>query len=62
MLFRSFGVYIVSDGANKPYRLKVRAPSFAHLAAINEMVKGHMLADVVSVIGTLDLVFGELDR
>ena len=57
-----FGVYIVSDGANKPYRLKVRAPSFVHLAAINEMVKGHMLADVVSVIGTLDLVFGELDR
>jgi len=57
-----FGVYIVSDGANKPYRLKVRAPSFAHLAAINEMVKGHMLADVVSVLGTLDLVFGELDR
>jgi len=57
-----FGVYIISDGANKPYRLKVRAPSFVHLAAINEMVKGHMLADVVSVIGTLDLVFGELDR
>ena len=57
-----FGVYIVSDGANKPYRLKVRAPSFAHLAAINEMVKGHMLADVVSVLGTLDLVFVELDR
>ena len=57
-----FGVYVVSDGANKPYRLKVRAPSFAHLAAINEMVKGHMLADVVSVLGTLDLVFGELDR
>ena len=57
-----FGVYIVSDGANKPYRLKIRTPSFVHLAAINEMVKGHMLADVVSVIGTLDLVFGELDR
>ena len=56
-----FGVYIISGGANKPYRLKVRAPSFVHLAAINEMVKGHMLADVVSVIGTLDLVFGELD-
>ncbi|SVA54101.1 uncharacterized protein METZ01_LOCUS106955, partial [marine metagenome] len=53
-----FGVYIVSDGANKPYRLKIRTPSFVHLAAINEMVKGHMLADVVSVIGTLDLVFG----
>ena len=57
-----FGVYIICVGANKPYRLKVRAPSFVHLAAINEMVKGHMLADVVSVIGTLDLVFGELDR
>ena len=57
-----FGIYIISDGANKPYRLKVRAPSFVHLAAINEMVKGHMLADVVSVIGTLDIVFGELDR
>ena len=57
-----FGVYIISDGANKPYRLKIRTPSFVHLAAINEMVKGHMLADVVSVIGTLDLVFGELDR
>ena len=57
-----FGVYIVSDGANKPYRLKIRPPSFAHLAAINEMVKGHMIADVVSVIGTLDIVFGEIDR
>ena len=57
-----FGVYIVSDGANKPYRLKIRTPSFVHLSAINEMVKGHMLADVVSVIGTLDIVFGEIDR
>ncbi len=57
-----FGVYIVSDGANKPYRLKIRPPSFAHLAAINEMVEGHMIADVVSVIGTLDIVFGEIDR
>ena len=57
-----FGVYIVSDGANKPYRLKIRPPSFAHLAAINEMVEGHMMADVVSVIGTLDIVFGEIDR
>ena len=57
-----FGVYIVSDGANKPYRLKVRAPGFAHLAAMNEMVSGHMLADVVAVIGTQDIVFGEIDR
>ena len=57
-----FGVYIVSDGANKPYRLKIRTPSFVHLSAINEMVKGHMVADVVSVIGTLDIVFGEIDR
>jgi len=57
-----FGIYLVSDGANKPYRLKIRAPGFAHLAALNEMVKGHMLADVVAIIGTQDIVFGELDR
>lgn len=57
-----FGVYLVSDGANKPYRLKVRAAGFAHLAAMNEMVKGHMLADVVAIIGTMDVVFGEIDR
>ena len=57
-----FGCYLVSDGANKPYRLKIRAPGFAHLAAMNEMVKGHMLADVVAVIGTMDVVFGEIDR
>jgi NADH-quinone oxidoreductase subunit D len=57
-----FGVYIVSDGANKPYRVKVRAPGFAHLAAMDEMVRGHMLADVVAVIGTQDIVFGEIDR
>jgi len=57
-----FGTYIVSDGANKPYRLKVRAPGFAHLSAMNEMVSGHMLADVVTVIGTMDIVFGEIDR
>lgn len=56
------GVYLVSDGANKPYRLKVRAPGFAHLASLDEMVKGHMLADVVAVIGTQDIVFGEIDR
>ena len=57
-----FGVYLVSDGANKPYRLKVRAPGFAHLAAMNELIQGHMLADVVAIIGTLDIVFGEIDR
>jgi NADH-quinone oxidoreductase subunit D len=57
-----FGVYLISDGANKPYRVKVRAPGFAHLAAMSEMVEGHMLADVVAVIGSLDIVFGEIDR
>jgi len=57
-----FGIYMISDGANKPYRMKIRAPGFAHLAAMNEMVKGHMLADVVAVIGTMDIVFGEIDR
>jgi NADH-quinone oxidoreductase subunit D len=57
-----FGVYLVSDGANKPYRVKVRAPGFAHLSSMNEMVEGHMLADVVAVIGTQDIVFGEIDR
>ncbi|MCH8302003.1 MAG: NADH-quinone oxidoreductase subunit D [Proteobacteria bacterium] len=57
-----FGVYIISDGANKPYRVKVRPPGFAHLAAMSEMVEGHMLADVVAVIGSQDIVFGEIDR
>ncbi len=57
-----FGIYLISDGANKPYRVKIRAAGFAHIAAINEMVKGHMLADVVAVIGTQDIVFGEIDR
>ncbi|MGR8947477.1 MAG: NADH-quinone oxidoreductase subunit D [Gammaproteobacteria bacterium] len=57
-----FGIYLISDGANKPYRLKARAPGFAHLSAMNEMVNGHMLADVVAVIGTMDVVFGEIDR
>ncbi|MDE0459366.1 MAG: NADH-quinone oxidoreductase subunit D [Chromatiales bacterium] len=57
-----FGVYLVSDGANKPYRLKVRAPGFVHLAAMNELIQGHMLADVVAIIGTMDIVFGEVDR
>ncbi len=57
-----FGVYIISDGANKPYRVKIRAAGFAHLGALSEMVVGHMLADVVAVIGTQDIVFGEIDR
>ena len=57
-----FGVYLISDGANKPYRLKVRAPGFPHLAALDEMARGHMLADVVAIIGTQDIVFGEIDR
>jgi NADH-quinone oxidoreductase subunit D len=57
-----FGVYIISDGANKPYRVKIRPAGFAHLASMSEMVVGHMLADVVAVIGTQDIVFGEIDR
>ncbi len=57
-----FGIYLVSDGANKPYRLKIRAPSFPHLAALDEMSRGHMIADVVAIIGTQDIVFGEIDR
>jgi NADH-quinone oxidoreductase subunit D len=57
-----FGCYLISDGANKPYRVKIRAPGFPHLAAMDEMVKGHMLADVVAIIGTQDIVFGEIDR
>jgi NADH-quinone oxidoreductase subunit D len=57
-----FGIYLVSDGANKPYRMKIRAPGFAHLAALDEMSRGHMIADVVAIIGTQDIVFGEVDR
>jgi len=57
-----FGIYMISDGANKPYRVKIRAPGFAHLSALDEMTRGHMLADVVAVIGTQDIVFGEIDR
>jgi NADH-quinone oxidoreductase subunit D len=57
-----FGVYIISEGANMPYRLKFRAPGFAHLSALDEMSRGHMLADAVAIIGTLDIVFGEIDR
>jgi NADH-quinone oxidoreductase subunit D len=57
-----FGIYLVSDGGNKPYRLKIRAPGFAHLSALDEMARGHMIADVVAIIGTQDIVFGEVDR
>ena len=57
-----FGIYLISDGANKPYRLKIRAPGFAHLQGLDEMARGHMLADVVTIIGTQDIVFGEIDR
>ena len=57
-----FGIYMVSDGANKPYRLKIRAPGFAHLAALDEMTRGHMIADLVAIIGTQDIDFGEIDR
>ena len=57
-----FGIYLISDGANKPYRLKIRPPSFAHLAALDEMSRGHMIADVVTIIGTQDIVFGDIDR
>ena len=56
------GIYLISDGANKPYRMKIRAPGFAHIAALDEMARGHMIADVVTIIGTQDIVFGEVDR
>lgn len=57
-----FGVYLVSDGSNKPYRCKIRAPGFPHLAATDFLTKGHLLADVSAIIGTIDVVFGEVDR
>jgi NADH-quinone oxidoreductase subunit D len=57
-----FAVYFVSDGANKPYRMKLRSPAFCHLSSMNEISKGHMLADAVAIIGTLDIVFGDVDR
>jgi len=57
-----FGVYIISNGSNKPYRCKIKAPGFAHLQALNVMSKGHLIADVVTIIGTQDIVFGEIDR
>ena len=57
-----FGIYLVSDGANKPYRMKIRSPSFTHLSAMDELARGHMIADVVAIIGTFEIVFGEIDR
>jgi NADH-quinone oxidoreductase subunit D len=57
-----FGIYMISDGANKPYRMKIRAPGFAHLQSLDEMTRGHMIADAVTIIGTQDIVFGEIDR
>src|SRR5271165_7337131 len=57
-----FGVYLVADGTNRPYRCKIRAPSYAFLQALDFMGKGHMLADVVAIIGAYDIVFGEIDR
>ena len=57
-----FGVFLVSDGSNKPYKTKIRAPGYLHLAAMDHLCKGHQLADVAAIIGTLDVVFGEIDR
>ena len=57
-----FGIYLISDGANKPYRMKIRAPGYPHLQGLDEMAKGHMIADAVTIIGTQDIVFGEIDR
>jgi NADH-quinone oxidoreductase subunit D len=57
-----YGVYLVADGTNRPYRLKIRAPGFPHLSAMSYLCKGHMLADVSAILGSLDIVFGEVDR
>ncbi len=57
-----FGIYAVSDGANKPYRLKIRSPGYVHLSSMDELTRGHMIADVVTMVGTIDIVFGEIDR
>ena len=57
-----FGVYLISNNSNKPYRCKIKAPGFAHLQALEYMSKGHLIADVVTIIGTQDIVFGEIDR
>jgi len=58
----TLGVHLVSDGSNRPYRCKIRAPGFAHLAGLDFMAKGHFIPDVVTMIGTMDIVFGEVDR
>ena len=57
-----FGVYLISDGSSKPYKCKIRAPGFSHLQAMDYLIKGHMLADVPAVLGSMDIVFGEVDR
>ena len=57
-----FGVYLISDGSSKPYKCKIRAPGFSHLQSMDYLIKGHMLADVPAVLGSLDIVFGEVDR
>jgi len=57
-----FGIYVVSDGANKPYRLKIRSPGYVHLSSMDELTRGYMIADVVTMVGTIDIVFGEIDR
>ena len=57
-----FGIYLISDGANKPYRMKIRSPGYVHLATMDELARGHMIADVVTLMGTIDIVFGEIDR
>ena len=57
-----FGVYLISDGTNKPYRCKIRAPGFAHLQTLDHLSKGHLMADIAAILGSLDIVFGEIDR
>jgi NADH-quinone oxidoreductase subunit D len=57
-----FGVYLISDGSNKPYKCKIRAPGFPHLSAMDFLCKGHMLADISAILGSIDIVFGEVDR
>jgi len=57
-----FGVYLISDGSSKPYRCKIRAPGFAHLQTLDHLSKGHLMADIAAILGSLDIVFGEIDR
>ena len=57
-----FGIYMISDGANKPFRMKIRAPSFVHLQGLEKLIRGHLIPDAVAVIGSIDIVFGEVDR